>query len=232
MKNGKEFLIVGTIILVMSVCSLVVFEANEEKNIFSTKNSEAECTSKIYYEEDGRRIYSYCLESIKYNGKELNKLLSDGMKIEKVIGTLKKTGDYYDGGSKMYRGKNISILTCNTLDGNKDIYIGNSKMEYEDNFCKTMKESFKRTYRILNVAESNDYKYLYVTLRQFQAEEVETVKVLRKDFEKVEVDKNYEIVFRNKGIKRDTIEDIFTNSEVISVVFTTNLGLDEVNEAI
>lgn len=232
MKKSKEFLFVGIVFLVMSISCLIIYEISYEKGVLETKKSDDECFAKLYYEGDGVNIYSYCLESIKFNGKELNELLNKGMKIEEVIGTLHKEDSYYDGGSQMYRGREISILKCNTLAGNKDVYIGNYDMKYEDNFCKNVKEKFTRTYRILNVAESNDYKYLYVTIRQFQAEEVETVKVLRKDFEGVEVGNNYEVTFRNKGIERDTIEEIFNNSEVISVVFTTRLGLDEINESL
>lgn len=232
MKKSTEIFIVGIIILVMSICSLIVFEINDHKTRIETKTSGEECEVKLYYEDNKQKVYSYCLDSIKFKGKELNKLLSDGMKIEELIDTLEKDGDYWDGGSKMYRGKNISVLKCDTIDGNRDIYIGNSEMKYENSFCKNKKKSFTRTYRVLNVAESNDYKYLYVTLRQFQGEEVETVKVLRDDFGNVEVGKDYEIVFRNKGIRKDTIEEIFTNSEVISVVVTTKLGLEQINDSL
>lgn len=54
------------------------------------------------------------------------------------------------------------------------------------------------TYQILNIAESNDEDYLYLTLRKFQAEEVETVRVKKKLAKDVKSDKSYEFTFQYK----------------------------------
>ncbi len=43
---------------------------------------------------------------------------------------------FKDGGSTLYKTKLANILFCNTIDENKDIYIGDSNMLYEDDFCK------------------------------------------------------------------------------------------------
>lgn len=42
-----------------------------------------------------------------------------------------------DGGTAIYKSeeKDITLIVCNTLDNNKDIYIGNYKMEYEEDMC-------------------------------------------------------------------------------------------------
>lgn len=42
---------------------------------------------------------------------------------------------YRDGGTRKYATSTYTILKCNTLAGNKDLYIGDETMEYEDNFC-------------------------------------------------------------------------------------------------
>lgn len=231
-KNLFRF---GIIILVMALCSLMIFEMFKEKRKFEVKvneNQEKACKAKLYYEEENRKIYSYCLESIKFKGSELKVLLNDGMRIDDIVKNMKVVDLYKDGGSKLYRNQEISILMCQTIDGNKDIYIGNKKMKYEKDFCQSKSETFIKTYKILNIEDSNDYDYLYITIRQFQGEEVETVKVKRDRFNDVEVGKNYEITFKNKGIEKDTIKDIFTQGKIVSVVLTTKEGLDQVNENI
>ena len=43
---------------------------------------------------------------------------------------------YKDGGSIMYKNNDIAILKCNTVSGNKDIYIGKSNLRYESDYCK------------------------------------------------------------------------------------------------
>lgn len=43
---------------------------------------------------------------------------------------------YRDGGTRKYAVSTYTILKCNTLDGNNDLYIGDENMEYEDDFCK------------------------------------------------------------------------------------------------
>ncbi len=231
MKKDKAFFIIGIIIFVASVASLIIFKSYNKVDRLDGKALSNDCGEEIYYDNNGQRIYSYCLENIEFDGKELNDLLDGGLNIDDLFKDLEKEEIYKDGGSILYRGEKLSILQCNTIEGNNDIYIGTRNMKYENQFCKR-KKIFVRTYKILDVFESNDYDYLYVTLRQFQAEEVETVKVERKLFDEVEVLNDYEITFKNKNIKEDSIKEIFLGSEIISVSKTEKIGLEQVNEDI
>ena len=43
---------------------------------------------------------------------------------------------FWDGGTTLYKGSNYAILRCNTIDGNKDVYISDRDLEYETNYCK------------------------------------------------------------------------------------------------
>lgn len=60
----------------------------------------------------------------------INELTSEGVFI------IDEEAILNDGGSQMYLNDNINILMCNTLEGNRDIYIGNGFMKYESGFCK------------------------------------------------------------------------------------------------
>lgn len=115
-------------------------ETIEEKN--------CDKTAKFYY-GDSSSIYTYCLESVKINRQELKEYLSISdvtaySAMEGIVDRLEKEGTFWDGGSTLYKdggsikytNNGISILMCNTIAGNKDIYIGTSDMSYEDGFCK------------------------------------------------------------------------------------------------
>ncbi len=56
--------------------------------------------------------------------------LTANMKIENIL---------KDGGTTIYkaREKDITMIVCNTLDGNKDIYIGDDSLEYEQTMCQS-----------------------------------------------------------------------------------------------
>lgn len=91
--------------------------------------------------------------------------------------------------------------------------------------------TFIRTYHILNRADSNDDKYLYLTLRQFQAEEVCTVKVEKRLCSSVEEGKNYEFTFKSTKKFGDNISSIFDNSEVVSIIETQKVGLEQIQDS-
>ncbi len=40
-----------------------------------------------------------------------------------------------DGEATMYRTENLSLIRCNTKEGNKDVYFGDEKLKYKENFC-------------------------------------------------------------------------------------------------
>ena len=122
------------------------------------------------------------------------------------------------------------IIQCNTLSGNKDVYIGDLNMEYKNSFC--LNQNFVRTYKVLNIEDSNDEEYVYLTLRSFQEEEVETVKIEKKFVSTVEEDKSYEFKFRyeNDEELKDNIKSIFENSKLVKVYLTDKEGLDQRND--
>lgn len=107
------------------------------------------CNNKaeIYFEEENRNIYVYCLDKIniiKNNEKiELKEYLkTDKEAIDFILGSFTKEsyGSYDDGGSKLYSGEDFNILKCHTIDNNNDIYIGNKNMGYFNSFCRGINE--------------------------------------------------------------------------------------------
>lgn len=101
-----------------------------------------------------------------------------------------------------------------------------SEMSLENTVTKI---NFTRTYNVLNIADSNDENYLYLTLRQFQIDEIETVKVLKKLASSVKVNKNYEFTFKSSNKKfDDNINSIFQNTVLEVIKETDKTGLKQI----
>lgn len=93
-------------------------------------------------------------------------------------------------------------------------------------------KTFIRTYNILNIANSNDENYIYLTIRQFQAEEVQTIKVEKKLCPQIEEGKNYEFTIKPNKKLEDNILSIFANSTIISIKETDKIGLNQIQDSI
>ena len=95
------------------------------------------------------------------------------------------------------------------------------------------KDDFTKTYNVLNIADSDDENYLYLTIKQFQNDEVETVKVLKSLANGIEANKNYEFTFQygNKNIE-DNIKSIFENATLVQIKGTDKTGLEQVQDTI
>lgn len=88
---------------------------------------------------------------------------------------------------------------------------------------------FIRTYHILNIADSNDGEHLYLTIRQYQAEEIETIKVSKKLTNNIKENKPYEFTFqyKDKDFDDNNIKSILKNATIISIVETDKLGMEQ-----
>ena len=91
-------------------------------------------------------------------------------------------------------------------------------------------KTFTKTYHIYDIEPSNDYDYVYITIRGFQEEEIETVKVKRELFDSLE-EENYEFTFKiTNGLITESIKSIFECTEVTNITKTDKTGLEQVNE--
>lgn len=207
----------------------------------------ANCVLEKYLELDNYNIYAYCLDDLMlFQDDDLidlkHKIQDDEKYLDELINGLKLAAELNDGGTKIYEDADnytdngLTLIKCNTLDGNRDIYIGPKDMEYQEFFCKNPDSSvktFTKTYEVLNIALSNSDAYVYLTLRQFQYEEVETVKVLKSLNYDIAVGKNYEFTFEysNENIE-DNIKSIFNNATLTKIVETDKQGLDQIQDSI
>lgn len=171
-------------------------------------------------------------------------LLQNKITMEEIIAKANKdfpnATSYDDGGSIEYHYENYTIIKCHTLDGNRDVYIGTKDLKLKDININsndinnnTENSTFTKTYNVLNVADSNDENYIYLTIRQFQEEEVKTVKVQRSLANGIEITKDYEFTFKYTDKKvEENIESIFTNTKLISIKKTDKQGLEQIQDSI
>lgn len=75
-------------------------------------------------------------ETLKYYILSTFQTFDDSIKL--ITNKLTKTSILRDGGTTKYKSKDkdITIIVCNTIDGNKDVFIGDYLMEYKQDMCK------------------------------------------------------------------------------------------------
>lgn len=114
----------------------------------------------------------------------------------------------------------------------KELLFKNKEINNNDN--DTIYE-FTQTYNVRNIEESNNDAYLYLTLRQFEAEEVASVRVSRSLAKNIEIGNNYEFTFRynysNTNLKEGSIAEIFEKCNLVSINYTDKIGVEQVQES-
>ena len=112
---------------------------NQQIKITKTK----ECDNQVieYYQYGEQKVYLVCLDDIKLNDVTLKDYFSKAYQtfndsINSLINNMELIDAYKDGGTKLYKNDTIAIIKCNTTLGNKDIYIGDTNLEYQENYCK------------------------------------------------------------------------------------------------
>lgn len=134
------------------------------------RNTYCDYKPKLYYEENGRKIYSYCLDKIEVkidnNYIELSTYLQNHT-IDEFLKQFKFDISYDDGGSAIYRDggttkyfrNNTTLIRCNKLGGTKDIYIGNKDMDFKSNFCLEDNSTTTYTFKVLNIEKYTKQQY-------------------------------------------------------------------------
>lgn len=93
----------------------------------------------IYLENNIKELYIFDHQrrwTFKYYVTNANQSLERSLK--SVTNLLEKEANLKDGGTAIYKDKdkNMTIIACNTLNGNKDVYIGDYQLSFKDNMCK------------------------------------------------------------------------------------------------
>lgn len=94
---------------------------------------------------ENRRIYFVCLDEIfivRENAKKVtlkyhfhNAYQSFDSSVEQLIKQMEVVDIFKDGGTTLYQKDNYRILVCKKEDGTRDLYLGDSRLTYQENFC-------------------------------------------------------------------------------------------------
>lgn len=103
----------------------------------------------------------------------------------------------------------------------------NTNIKEED---KSIKCSLVRTYTVKDIENSNDGESMYITLKQYQIEGVDKLKVSEELGKVMKEGNNYNIYFDidKKYVKEDN-SIIFSKGEVTDIVYTDRSGMDSLN---
>ena len=93
----------------------------------------------IYLENNIKELYIFDHQrrwTFKYYVTNTNQSLERSLK--SVTDLLETEANLKDGGTAIYKDKdkNMTVIACNTLNGNKDVYIGDYQLSFKDNMCK------------------------------------------------------------------------------------------------
>ena len=105
------------------------------------------CENEIseYYEYNNRKVYFVCLNEVKlvekpqtlsYYFNQASSSFED--KIKAIKTNLKEVNELNDGGTKIYKSKNMTLIECHRAKASKtntDIYIGDENLEFNESFC-------------------------------------------------------------------------------------------------
>lgn len=250
-RKSKKIILILVIAIILLIATALLSIKSKYPKIdlyhFSIQQNESKNLEKKASIEN-RDVYYYGLDFALLCDKEENcyqmseALKHNQIRLNDFINYLDKQVEYgnfktivmWDGGTKIYKKTGIEVILCKTVDGNKDVYVGNDKMSenLKGNYCgheSNNQKTFTRTYYIISAVEDNDENYIDVTLKQFQGDP-EVVKIDKSA--NIIVGRNYEFTFLTYTKFDDTIKNIFDNSTLLKIEETNKTGLDQINEGI
>ena len=237
-RNVLGFICIGIIILIIigSIFYSKNGKNNQESNavIFQASKINNCKNTKVYAEMADYQIISYCLDNIKISdgsSKDIVDYLSNNNILKVVDSWNKKVLNNNNG--TLYYNSDYKIVKCN-LDNNKNLYVGTDDMTVDDLCVKNSeKTAFKRTYQILNITDSDNEEYWFLTLKEYQVDEVVTVKVKKEINPNLKEKKSYifELEFNGTCIT-DELKWILGNTDIVSIKPTDKIGMDATRDEV
>lgn len=125
-----------------------IIDKISEVRVSKVKKEEFKDGFKYEENEKKHQAHYYGIDSVEFvinrNEFTMQKLFKDKLLTHDILqeyldnehskGNIEKN-TLYDGGTNIYTQDNYSVVICNTLDGNRDIYFGIKEMSLKDDFC-------------------------------------------------------------------------------------------------
>ena len=237
-RNVLGFICIGIIVLI--IIGSIFYSKNDKNNqesnavIFQASKINNCKNTKVYAEMADYQIISYCLDNIKISdgsSKDIVDYLSNNNILKVVDSWNKKVLNNNNG--TLYYNSDYKIIKCN-LDNNKNLYVGTDDMTVDDLCVKNSeKTAFKRTYQILNITDSDNEEYWFLTLKEYQVDEVITVKVKKEINPNLKEKKSYIFEFEfNGNCITDELKWILGNTYIVSIKPTDKIGMDATRDEV
>ena len=237
-RNVLGFICIGIIVLI--IIGSIFYSKNDKNNqesnavIFQASKINNCKNTKVYAEMADYQIISYCLDNIKISdgsSKDIVDYLSNNNILKVVDSWNKKVLNNNNG--TLYYNSDYKIIKCN-LDNNKNLYVGTDDMTVDDLCVKNSeKTAFKRTYQILNITDSDNEEYWFLTLKEYQVDEVVTVKVKKEINPNLKEKKSYIFEFEfNGNCITDELKWILGNTYIVSIKPTDKIGMDATRDEV
>jgi len=253
-KRKSKRIIISLLISILFLIFFIVFSFKRNHpniDIYNFTVSPADIekpyvlTKKFMYEN--RSIYFYGIDSaILCDKNEYCYQIQDAIQnkqtsLDQFQKYLEKQAEYenvkidylFDGGTTIYKKSGFLIVYCNTLDGNKDVYIGNLNMldDLNGGYCghsPNQNKSFIRTYKVIRSTIHND-EFNELILEQNNGTRGS---VFVNNSYLLVPGKTYEFSFLTFDEFYDTIENIFKYSTLLKVNSTDKILNEQINEDI
>jgi len=125
-----------------------IIENNNQKDFNLYLTPKVNCNNQVteYLTIENRKVYFVCIDEIylkredtkdmtlKYHLQNVYQAFDDSIK--EIVSDIDDIYYLKDGGTKIYKHNEYTIIVCNTLDGNRDVYFGNSSFDYQREYCK------------------------------------------------------------------------------------------------
>lgn len=257
-KKSNKIIICLLIISIILITGIIIVLKQEKKKLFPkidiysiTLNvSDPEKDYKLKKDNiNNQNIYYYGVDSTQIcNSKEYcyslkNALINnqtDMLSVREYLESQARLGNInttrmYDGGTTIYNNEFLTIMFCNTIEGNNDIYIGVSDMisSLKGAYCgreEYKTKSYTRTYLVTKaVINKEDSEFIDITIKNIN-NETGTVTINKTN--NVIVGRTYEFTFYTFDYFKDSIENIFKYSTLLEVKETEKLEYEYINEDI
>lgn len=234
----KQILGMGIIIVILSFICMYIYDnfKVEVETKVVVNYSDKEELVEYYKDRDNNSYYLLGLDSIiiDYADRKLDldrALNTKQIDMDFILENLKEKYSINSNKVKFYQNNDFSLLECTKDDGTKNYIFGKDVMNYKEGLCepKPYLCSFSKKYYVLDITDSNDLKYRYITLKSTATGEVDTIKMNSNDLDDIYIGQYYTFEFASvNDIVDGSIKEVFNNNSIISIKLNeSNIKINE-----
>ena len=234
----KQILGVGIIIVILSFICMYIYDnfKVEVETKVVVNYSDNEELLEYYRDSDNNGYYLLGLNSIiiDYTDRKLDldrALNTKQIDMDFIFENLKEKYSINSDKVKFYQNNDFSLLECIKDDGTKNYIFGKDVMNYKESLCKPEPYlcSFSKKYYILDITDSNDLKFRYLTLRSTTNGEVDTIKMKSSELDSIYIGQYYTFKFASlNNVVDGSIKEIFNNNSILYIDLDD--GMSNINE--